>query len=179
MMKRLDAAEMIPRVYTTVYSFINICEYNCGFCFFVFILLNHQMLIDTYVYHLTGKEPWQALLGKHLEAFSSGAKTGDLEYAVSAYYQHCNTAIYGCGVNLELLSQTIPAHAKWAFQFNQLPGWRMLVLLVSIFYCINRNTACNNSVNTQISAAVSKILSCCSLYSLFPSEPTCVGSHGH
>jgi len=70
---------MIPRVYTTVYSFINIW-----------------------------KEPWQACLSKHMESYESGAKSGDLEYAVSGLYQHCDTAIYGCGENLEMLSEKMP-----------------------------------------------------------------------
>jgi len=100
MMRKLNAVEMIPRVYTTVYSFINIW-----------------------------KEPWQACLSKHMESYESGAKSGDLEYAVSGLYQHCDTAIYGCGENLEMLSEKMPSYVKYAFQFNQIHGWKALVAL--------------------------------------------------
>jgi len=100
MMKRLDAIEMIPRLYMVVYGFINIW-----------------------------KEPWQALLGKHLEAFESGITTGDIEYAVGALYQYANTAIYGCGENLQSLSQVLGVYSKRAFQLNQKVTWTSLVIM--------------------------------------------------
>ncbi|KAL7539058.1 hypothetical protein ACHAXR_009003, partial [Thalassiosira sp. AJA248-18] len=100
MMKNLGASEMIPRVYTTVYSIINIW-----------------------------KEPWQACLSKNMEAYESAAKTGDLEYAIGNLYQYCTTAIYGCGENLEGLSQKIHSYAKWALPFNQLHVWKTVIIM--------------------------------------------------
>jgi len=100
MMKRLGASEMIPRLYATVYGFINIW-----------------------------KEPWQAGQSKHLEAYESAASTGDMEYATTNLYQYTNTAIYGCGENLESLSQNIQPYAKRAFQCNQRSCWISLVIL--------------------------------------------------
>jgi len=101
MMKRLGAVvEMTPRLYATVYGFINIW-----------------------------KVPWQAGQNKHLEAYESGATTGDMEYATINLYQYTNTAIYGCGENLESLSPSIESYAKRAFQCNQRGNWIALVIL--------------------------------------------------
>jgi len=101
MMKRLGAVvEMTPRLYATVYGFINIW-----------------------------KVPWQAGQNKHLEAYESGATTGDMEYATINLYQYTNTAIYGCGENLVNLSQNIQSYAKRAFQCNQHRVWKSLVIL--------------------------------------------------
>merc|ERR1712194_896376 len=100
MMKRLSAVEMIPRLYATVYGFINIW-----------------------------KEPWQAGQSKHLEAYESAAATGDMEYATANLFQYTSTAIYGCGENLESLSQNIQPYAKRAFQCNQRTAWIRLVIL--------------------------------------------------
>jgi len=66
---------MTPRVCTIVYGFINIY-----------------------------KEPWQACLSKHLEAYESGASVGDIEYAITNLYQRNNTA-NDCGEKLSTLSQ--------------------------------------------------------------------------
>jgi len=100
MMKQLGAAEMTPRLYATVYGFINIW-----------------------------KEPWQAGLGKHLEAYESGAATGDMEYATTNLYQYSNTALYGCGENLETMAQNIQSYARRAFQCNQRSNWMTFVTL--------------------------------------------------
>ena len=53
LMRRINAIEIIPRLYTTLYGLINIW-----------------------------KEPFQASLGKHLEAFDIGSSRGD----VSCYH---------------------------------------------------------------------------------------------
>jgi len=76
-----------------------------------------------------GKEPWQACLSKHLEAYDSGAVTGDMEYAISNLYQFTNTAIYGCGEPLGSLSQNALSYARRAFQCNQVFLWRSLAVL--------------------------------------------------
>eukprot|EP00580_Thalassiosira_gravida_P012547 CAMPEP_0201652466 /NCGR_PEP_ID=MMETSP0493-20130528/44491_1 /ASSEMBLY_ACC=CAM_ASM_000838 /TAXON_ID=420259 /ORGANISM="Thalassiosira gravida, Strain GMp14c1" /LENGTH=707 /DNA_ID=CAMNT_0048128981 /DNA_START=804 /DNA_END=2927 /DNA_ORIENTATION=- len=99
MMKQLGAAEMTPRLYATVYGFINIW-----------------------------KEPWQAGLERHLEAYKSGTTTGDMEYGITNLYQYANTALY-CGENLPNLSQNLQSYAKRAFQCNQHNGWRSFVIL--------------------------------------------------
>merc|ERR1719491_902942 len=91
---------MIPRLHTTVYGFINIW-----------------------------KEPWQACQSKHLEAYDSGTISGDTHYAMSALYQYSDSAIYGCGDNLETLSQNIQSYATRAFRCNQLSIWKSLVVL--------------------------------------------------
>jgi len=100
MMRRLGAVEMTPRLYTIVYGMINIW-----------------------------KEPWQACLSKHLEAYDAGAVTGDMEYAISNLYQFTNTAIYGCGEPLGSLSQNAHSYAKRAFQCNQKVAWLGLITL--------------------------------------------------
>jgi len=92
MMQRLGATEMTPRLYALVYGFINVW-----------------------------REPWQACLNKHLEAYDSGAITGDMEYALTNLYQYTNTALYGCGENLTSLSQNIESYAKRAFQCKNRP----------------------------------------------------------
>ena len=50
---------------------------------------------------------FEAGQSKHLEAYDAGCSTGDMEYATTNLYQYTNTAIYGCGENLESLSQNI------------------------------------------------------------------------
>lgn len=100
MMKRLGAVEMTPRLYVTVYGFINIW-----------------------------KEPWQAALSKHMEAYESGTTTGDIEFALTNLYLHANTSIYGCGENLATSSQNIQSYAKRAFQYNQRTLWVSFVIL--------------------------------------------------
>jgi len=50
--------------------------------------------------------PLLACLNKHLEAYESGATSGDMEYALSNLYQYVIAAVY-CGDNLEGLSQSI------------------------------------------------------------------------
>ena len=72
MMKKIDAVEMIPRVYSVAYAFTNIY-----------------------------KEPWQAILSKHLEAYECGMASGDVEFALTNTLQYGYTAVYGCGENLE------------------------------------------------------------------------------
>jgi len=94
MMNRLSAVEMMPRLYATVFGFINIWV-----------------------------EPWQAGQQKHLEAYDSGASTGDMEYAFTNLHQYASTAIYGCGENVERFSQNIQAYSKRAFQCGQRTAW--------------------------------------------------------
>ena len=130
MMKRLEAVEMIPRLYATVYGFINIW-----------------------------KEPWQSSQSKHLEAYESGARTGnmefctmipyliafemtqhlmlvnsfpgDMEYASTNLYQYINTGIYGCGENLTTIAETLQTYIKRVFQCGQRNSWVALIALVS------------------------------------------------
>lgn len=90
MMKRLVAFEMTPRLYTAVYGFINIW-----------------------------KEPWQACQLKNLEGFDSGTTTGDMEYAFVNLYQYISANLYGCGENVESLSQSIPAYSMRGFRCGQ------------------------------------------------------------
>jgi len=52
-----------------------------------------------------------------------------MEYATTNLFQYTNTAIYGCGENLESLSQNIQPYAKRAFQCNQRSCWISLVIL--------------------------------------------------
>jgi predicted ATPase len=59
LMKRLNAIEIIPRLYTTIYAMINIW-----------------------------KEPFQASLSKHLEAFDIGAHRGDVSTKVHPNFAH-------------------------------------------------------------------------------------------
>jgi len=99
-MKRLGAVEMTARLYATVYGFINIW-----------------------------KEPWQAGQNKHLEAYEMGATTGDMEFAATNLFQYAGTAMYGCGENLERLSESIQSYAKRAFQCNQRNCWISSVIL--------------------------------------------------
>ena len=83
-----------------------------------------------------GKEPWQAGQTKHMEgelwdffqgflfakrlyfllfilfhfdkAYEAGMNFGDMEYSLTNLYQYTNTALYGCGENVSMLSQNIP-----------------------------------------------------------------------
>eukprot|EP00804_Cyclotella_cryptica_P027830 CCRYP_009244-RA/>CCRYP_009244-RA protein AED:0.13 eAED:0.13 QI:0/0.87/0.66/1/0.25/0.22/9/246/899 len=90
LMKRMNAIEIIPRLYTTIYAMINIW-----------------------------KEPFQASLSKHLEAFDIGAHRGDMEFAISNLFQYVNMSIYGCGENFAGLIKNIHAYSKRAFQCQQ------------------------------------------------------------
>lgn len=99
MMKSLDAIEMTPRLYLIVFGFINIW-----------------------------KEPWQAGQQKHVEAYNSGVATGDMEYAFVNINQYAFKAIYGCGENVESLSQNMQAYSKRAFQCGQRPAWLSFIV---------------------------------------------------
>ena len=44
---------------------------------------------------------------KHVEAYNSGVATGDTEYAFANINQYAFKAIYGCGENVESLSQNM------------------------------------------------------------------------
>jgi predicted ATPase len=63
LMKRLNAVEIVPRLYTTIYAMINIW-----------------------------KEPFQASLSKHLEAFDIGAHRGDVSI-ISFLPQPCTIVV--------------------------------------------------------------------------------------
>ncbi len=75
--KRLGAEEGIPRIYTTVFGWINIW-----------------------------KMPFQASLHKHLEAYEAGKFSGDIEYTLSNLYMHATNSLYGCGDNLRGVDST-------------------------------------------------------------------------
>eukprot|EP00804_Cyclotella_cryptica_P017947 CCRYP_001294-RA/>CCRYP_001294-RA protein AED:0.11 eAED:0.11 QI:0/1/0.75/1/0.57/0.5/8/387/881 len=90
LMKRLNAIEMIPRVYSQIYTMINIW-----------------------------KEPFQASLTKHLEAFDIGTNRGDVEFAIANISQYVNMSIYGCGVNFDEIVDNILTFSKRACQCQQ------------------------------------------------------------
>ena len=136
---------MIPRLHTTVYGFINICEWYChlqpfqphlGFddlktkCsrYFTVSLVIHQgkspgkvsgslevLSLFAFAFGFGAQTPRPlsshpratACQSKHLEAYDSGTISGDTHYAMNALYQYSDSAIYGCGDNLETLSQNI------------------------------------------------------------------------
>lgn len=86
LMKRIGAVEIIPRLYTTIYAMINIW-----------------------------KEPFQASLSKHLEAFDIGANRGDVSSCGSFHF------IFWISTNMllkilsrwNLLSQTCFNTSTW------------------------------------------------------------------
>eukprot|EP00804_Cyclotella_cryptica_P005744 CCRYP_000079-RE/>CCRYP_000079-RE protein AED:0.10 eAED:0.10 QI:211/1/0.88/1/0.5/0.33/9/0/1307 len=90
LMKKMNAIEIIPRLSIVIYSMINIW-----------------------------KEPFQASLSKHLEAFDIGAHRGDMEFAISSLFQYVNMSIYGCGENFDGLIKHIQAYSKRALQSQQ------------------------------------------------------------
>ncbi|KAL7484100.1 hypothetical protein ACHAW6_009743 [Cyclotella cf. meneghiniana] len=90
LMKKMNAIEIIPRLSIIIYSMINIW-----------------------------KEPFQASLTKHLEAFNIGAHRGDMEFAISCLFHYVNTSIYGCGENFVGLIKYIQAYSKRALQCQQ------------------------------------------------------------
>eukprot|EP00804_Cyclotella_cryptica_P016554 CCRYP_004743-RA/>CCRYP_004743-RA protein AED:0.15 eAED:0.15 QI:0/1/0.75/1/0.28/0.37/8/0/861 len=98
LMKRLNAIEMIPRLYSMIYSMINIW-----------------------------KDPFQTSLTKHLDAFDIGADRGDMEFAISNLFQYVNMSIYGCGVNFDGLIQHISAFSKRACQCQQQLSGKCLI----------------------------------------------------
>lgn len=69
--KRLGGEEGIPRIYATVYGFINIW-----------------------------KMPFQASLPMHLEAYEAGNFSGDVEFTMTNLYMHASNSLYGCGNSL-------------------------------------------------------------------------------
>jgi len=75
--KRLGGEEGIPRLYATVYGFINIW-----------------------------KMPFQASLPMHLEAYEAGNFSGDVEFTVTNLYMHASNSLYGCGNNLRNVDST-------------------------------------------------------------------------
>ncbi|KAL7521042.1 hypothetical protein ACHAWX_005737, partial [Stephanocyclus meneghinianus] len=99
LMKRMHAVEIIPRLYTPVFSMINIW-----------------------------KEPFQASLSKHLEAYEIGAHSGDVEFAMSNLFQYVAMSIYGCGVTFDGLINDIHAYSKLAFQYQHLMVAKCLIV---------------------------------------------------
>jgi hypothetical protein len=104
------------------------------------------------------KEPFQASLSKHLEAYDIGSSRGDMEYASSNLYQYVNMAIYGCGENFDVsypmicmcrsmpfvftnticfaysqgITKNIQSYAKRAFQCNQGFVGKALTILLQL-----------------------------------------------
>jgi len=101
LMKMLNATEIIPRLYSMVYGFINIW-----------------------------KEPFQACLGKHVEAADVGESTGDMEFSTTNLVLYVNMAIYGCGIDLRNLEKDIQVYMRRAIRCNQI----MLIKNMSILY---------------------------------------------
>lgn len=82
--------KFIPRVYSTVYGFTT-----------------------------PWKEPYQAALIKHMEAYQSGALSGDMEFAVGNLFMYVNSAFFACGENLQKLQATLEQYIKKALQLSQ------------------------------------------------------------
>lgn len=78
MMARLNAVEMVPRMYVVIYGLINIWT-----------------------------DPIQSSLHKYLEAYETGTTAGDIEYAITNLFQYVNSCLFGCGENLKKLSRKI------------------------------------------------------------------------
>eukprot|EP00984_Skeletonema_dohrnii_P004901 scaffold1730_cov69-Skeletonema_dohrnii-CCMP3373.AAC.4 len=87
LMKKLGSVEILPRVHAVVYGMINIY-----------------------------KEPWQASLCKHSEAFDAGLMHGDMEYAVSNIAFYHTLALFGCGSNLQESSHSLQKHIQRGLQ---------------------------------------------------------------
>jgi len=83
---------------------------------FAFLILSLYTYISGFVN--IWKEPWQAGLPKHLEAYDSGSTSGDIEYALMNLFQYCQLAIYGCGENLKFLCPMVQSYVKRALQYN-------------------------------------------------------------
>ena len=89
--KRLGAEEFIPRIYATVYGFINIW-----------------------------KAPFQASLPKHLEAYDAGNLSGDVEYTMTNLYMHASSSLFGCGENLRNVDSTARTYIRRCIQSGQI-----------------------------------------------------------
>ncbi|KAL7553996.1 hypothetical protein ACHAWF_017381, partial [Thalassiosira exigua] len=96
------AVKIMARVYTTVY----------GNLFF-------------------WREPFQAALEKHLEAFDAGALAGDMEYAFSSIMQYIGAALWACGENLVVLEGDIRKHLRRAMSYKQGVQAKCLVIMHS------------------------------------------------
>jgi len=83
---------------------------------FAFLILSLYTYISGFVN--IWKEPMQAGLPKHLEAYDSGSTSGDIEYALINLFQYCQLAIYGCGENLKFLCPMVQSYVKRALQYN-------------------------------------------------------------
>ena len=120
---------MTPRIYATVYGFINICKYLRGsespyvsfwlsqfirsapalgkepfqgkFKLDFVVLPSHTFVLSSLFIDFFSLTQIVAGQNKHLEAFDSGCATGDMEYALTNLYLYINTGIYGCGDNLK------------------------------------------------------------------------------
>jgi len=100
LMKKLGSAEILPRIYLVIYGMINIY-----------------------------KEPWQASLCKHSEAFDAGLISGDTEYAVSNITFYYILALVNCGCNIKETSQSLHKFIKRALQYQQDVSARTLAML--------------------------------------------------
>ena len=128
LMNRLDAKEFIPRVYTSVYAFINI--WVSPIIFFlnkcvVLRLTPHSLLpFDT----IFQKEPFQAGLAKHLEGYDAGALSGDMEFAVSCLWNYGTCALNNCGENLQMLEKNTRLYTRRGIQCGQKMPAKALVM---------------------------------------------------
>ncbi|KAL3800854.1 hypothetical protein HJC23_001691 [Cyclotella cryptica] len=120
LMRKLRADEFIPRVYTTVYGFINFW-----------------------------KEPYQASLGKHIEAYESGALSGDMEFAVSSLCQYANSALFASGLNLQKLEVNVKLYIKRSLQSSQIMASKMLVTIHEIICILTGSNEDSYSVFLQ------------------------------
>mmetsp|Transcript_22604 Transcript_22604/g.49001 ORF Transcript_22604/g.49001 Transcript_22604/m.49001 type:complete len:889 (-) Transcript_22604:208-2874(-) len=100
LMNRLEANEFIPRVYTSVYGFINIW-----------------------------KEPFQAGQVKCLEGYDAGAMSGDTEFAVSCLFQYASCAFHSCGEDIAMLETSLRLYIRRAIQCKQEYSAKTLVVL--------------------------------------------------
>ncbi|KAL7554753.1 hypothetical protein ACHAWF_018292 [Thalassiosira exigua] len=100
LMNRLGATEFIPRVYTSVYAFINIW-----------------------------KEPFQTGLAKHLEGYDAGVLTGDMEFSINCLYNYSACALNNCGEELAMLESHVRLYIRRAIQCKQRWNTKFLLLI--------------------------------------------------
>ena len=123
LMNRLDAIEFIPRVYTSVYSFINIWKVGS---LETRVHVMCSIIAQSSISFL--QEPFQAALAKYLEGYDAGALSGDMEYAVSGLFQYTAVALNCCGEDLALLQKNICLYIRRAIQCKQMLVAKPLVV---------------------------------------------------
>ncbi|KAL7499306.1 hypothetical protein ACHAWT_009981 [Skeletonema menzelii] len=105
LMTKMGSVEMLPRVHAVVYGMINIY-----------------------------KEPWQASLCKHSEAFDAGLHNGDMEYAFSNIAFYHTLALFGCGSNLLESNQSLHKHIQRGLQYKQEGMVKTMTVLKQMTY---------------------------------------------